>query len=171
MDTAKFKDMIMPHYQKLYRIAFAVVGETEDAEDIVQEVFCKLWKKRDMLDKLDSCEAYCVSVTKNISIDFVRSSGFRNRQATTREMPTIKSGESNPEAILQAQSEVAAIRALIEKLPEKQQLILRLRGENELSVEEVEQITGFTSADIRTTLSRARQTLKQEYEKLYGNGK
>ena len=49
MDTAEFKKQFLPYHRKLYRVAFRLTGNPQDAEDMVQEAYLKLWNKRDEL--------------------------------------------------------------------------------------------------------------------------
>lgn len=49
MDTAEFKQQFLPYHRKLYRVAFRLTGNPQDAEDMVQEAYLKLWNKRDEL--------------------------------------------------------------------------------------------------------------------------
>ena len=59
MDTAEFKQQFLPYHRKLYRVAFRLTGNPQDAEDMVQEAYLKLWNKRDELaDVLNTCLLY-----------------------------------------------------------------------------------------------------------------
>lgn len=73
MDTAEFKQQFLPYHRKLYRVAFRLTGNPQDAEDMVQEAYLKLWKKRDELSEVASIEAYCVTLIKNLCYDSLRS--------------------------------------------------------------------------------------------------
>lgn len=64
MDAASFKQQFLPCHAKLYRVAFRLMGNVQDAEDMVQEAYLKLWKKRDELPEVASIEAYCVTLIK-----------------------------------------------------------------------------------------------------------
>ena len=73
MDAASFKQQFLPCHAKLYRVAFRLMGNVQDAEDMVQEAYLKLWKKRDELSEVASIEAYCVTLIKNLCYDSLRS--------------------------------------------------------------------------------------------------
>ena len=60
-----FKCLYLPFHVKLYRIAFALVGNQEEAEDIVQEVYSRLWERRDELAAVRNPEAYAITLTKH----------------------------------------------------------------------------------------------------------
>lgn len=60
MDTAEFKQQFLPYHRKLYRVAFRLTGNPQDAEDMVQEAYLKLWNKRDELaDVLNNRSLLC----------------------------------------------------------------------------------------------------------------
>ena len=74
MDANDFKRRFLPYHQKLYRTAFRLMGNAQDAEDMVQEVYLKLWKKREELPPdIRNTEAYCVTPTKNLCLDARRA--------------------------------------------------------------------------------------------------
>ena len=72
MPASLFKQLLLPLYPRLQRVALRLLGNTEDAEDMVQEVYMKLWSKRDALPDVKEVEAYCVTMTKNMCIDRLR---------------------------------------------------------------------------------------------------
>src|SRR6056300_55888 len=73
MDIQAFNKTISPIKDKLFRIAYNVVGNRMEAEDVVQEVFIKLWERREKMNEIDNIEAWSIRVTKNLSIDKLRS--------------------------------------------------------------------------------------------------
>ena len=74
MDAAEFKQQFLPYHRKLYRVAFRLTGNPQDAEDMVQEAYLKLWNKRDELADVLNTEAYCVTLIKNLCYDVLRRS-------------------------------------------------------------------------------------------------
>ena len=72
MKSSEFKLLVMPYSSRLYRMAFRLMDSREEAEDIVQEVYVKLWKMRHELDKYNSIEALCVRITRNLCLDQLR---------------------------------------------------------------------------------------------------
>jgi RNA polymerase sigma-70 factor (ECF subfamily) len=72
MDAETFKKVFLPYHQKLYRIAYRIVQNTANAEDIVQESFIKLWNKRDELENIDNTEAFAIIILRNTCLDYLR---------------------------------------------------------------------------------------------------
>ena len=163
MDVEKFKQLFLPLHPKLFRIAYALLENKADAEDILQEAYCKLWNRRDELEDVLNPEAFCVTLVKNLCLDYLRSPKS-NRDEDSLEIVIIAT-DSSPEKDLEEKEDIRRIQGLMEQLPENQRQVLRLRGIEDCSFEEIEQITGLTASNIRTLLSRARKFIREKLEK------
>lgn len=64
MDVDVFKQRFLPFHPKLYRIAYALLDNKADAEDILQDAYCKLWNKRDELGDIQNPEAFSITLVK-----------------------------------------------------------------------------------------------------------
>lgn len=166
MDADSFKRLFLPLHPKLFRIAYALVESKADAEDILQDAYCKLWNRRDELAGIQSPEAFCVTLVKNLCLDFLRSAHANRHDEEITEAITL-STDSSPEKELETQDKIRQVRRLINKLPQNQQQVLKLRGINDCSLDEIEQITGLSAVNIRVLLSRARKIIREQFEKLY----
>lgn len=166
MDAERFKRLFLPLHPKLYRIAYALVENKADAEDILQEAYCKLWSRRDDLAGIQNPEAFCVTLVKHLCLDFLRSPRANRHEEDVAEAVTLSAGLS-PDEELERQDQLKHIRRLIGRLPENQRQVLRLRGIEDCSMDEIEQITGLTAANIRVLLSRARKTIREQLENYY----
>ena len=71
MDAESFKKEFLPYHRKLYRVAYRLLENSADAEDIVQEAYLKLWDKREGLTVISNPEAFSVTLVKNILIVFI----------------------------------------------------------------------------------------------------
>lgn len=162
-----FKAQFLGFHPKLYRIAFALLGNSDDAEDMVQELYYKLWCKRDELATVEHPEAYAVTLLKHLCLDALRSP----RIAKRAEMPAYEEAtdEGCDTIPLEQQEQLACVTKLIAQLPPNQQQALRLRSIEACSMEEIEQLMGLTNANLRTLLSRARKTIKEQFNKYYNN--
>ena len=69
MDAREFKQRFMPHYKLLYRVAYHLTGNAQDAEDLLQDMYLKLWQKRDELPEEATKEAYLVTMIRRLFID------------------------------------------------------------------------------------------------------
>ena len=166
MDAENFKRKFLSFHPKLFRIADALVENKADAEDILQDAYFKLWNKRDELPDIENPEAFCVTLVKNLSLDFLRSPRA-NRREEEIESVFMLATDSSPEKELETKDKEQQIQQLINRLPENQRQVLRLRGINDCSMDEIEQITGLNAVNIRVLLSRARKVIREQFEKLY----
>ena len=168
MTAEDFKRRFLPFHSKLYRIAFALVGNSDDAEDILQEAYSKLWMKREELEVVQNPEAFCVTLIKNVCLDYLRSPRANRHEEDITEAYQL-STDSSPERKAEEKEKILNIRKWMRRLPEKQQQVLRLQSFEDCSMEEMEKITGLSAGNIRLLLFRARKTLKEQFYKWYGN--
>mgnify|MGYP001415041264 FL=1 len=166
MDAENFKRKFLSFRPKLFRIAYALVENKADAEDILQDAYFKLWNKRDELPDIENPEAFCVTLVKNLSLDFLRSPRANRREEEIESVFTLAT-DSSPEKELETKDKEQQIRQLINRLPENQRQVLRLRGIDDCSMDEIEQITGLNAVNVRVLLSRARKVIREQFEKLY----
>ena len=134
MDTQCFKEHFLPINKKLYLVALRFTGNVNDAEDMVQEAYLKLWNKKDELDNVINCEAFAVSVLKNICLDFLRSKhdtvselDFKNEYSVA--------GESSVENLVESSDELKHVINIIEQFPQQQQTVIKLRHLMEYSMQ------------------------------------
>lgn len=164
MPASLFKQLLLPLYPRLQRVALRLLGNTEDAEDMVQEVYMKLWSKRDALPDVKEVEAYCVTLTKNMCIDRLRMAEVEKEDVD--EVPIMLAETDDVEAQVERHDAVEQVKQIIETLPEHQQQVITLRDIEDCSFEEIAEQTGLTAVNIRMLLSRARRTIRERFKKL-----
>ena len=164
MPTSLFKQLLLPLYPRLQRVALRLLGNAEDAEDIVQEVYMKLWSKRDALPDVKDMEAYCVTLTKNMCIDRLRNA--EAEKADVDEVPTMLAATDDVEAQVERRDAVEQVQRIIGTLPENQQQVITLRDMEDCSFEEIAEQTGLTAVNVRMLLSRARKTIRERFKRL-----
>lgn len=167
MDTDNFKKVFLPFHPKLFRIAYALVENKADAEDILQEAYYKLWSRRNQLSVIQNPEAFCVTLVKNLSLDFLRSAQT-NRSKNEQEITEVTlATDRSPDQELETHDQIQQIRKLIEQLPDNQRQVMKLKGLSDCSLDEIEQITGLSAVNIRVLLSRARKLIREQVNTLY----
>jgi len=73
MDIREFKIKVLPLKDRLFRLAKRLLEDPDDAEDAVQEVFIKIWNRKEKMDEYSSVEAFAVVTTRNHCLDILRS--------------------------------------------------------------------------------------------------
>ena len=144
---------------KLYRFALALTRRRDEAEDVVQEIGIKLWERRDELEAMHNVEAYAMSAVRNRCLDYVRSPRHRIDELT--EIHDTAHQQTPHERLEQADM-AAFVRRLINRLPEQQQMVIRLRDIEGYELDEIAEILGMNDGAVRTNLSRARQKIRDE---------
>ena len=158
MDKNRFKAEILPLRPELLGCARRIVNSAEDAEDIVQEVFLKLWFMRSDLHKYNSIAALSYVMTKNLSLNHIKAS--RNRYNTSTELGNIEGGQT-PDVKLQEKESLKETINIIDRLPKLQQAVMRMRHLEEMTIEEIAQLIGCNPEAVRMNLSRARKRIKE----------
>lgn len=164
MDANEFKTVFIPYHAKLYRTAYSILRNVQDAEDIVQDAYLKLWNRRDELDVAVSKEAYCVTLVKNLCMDFIRSSHQTLEDAIDDEKFGLT--DDNIGERLEQKEESRRLRKMIGGLPDIQKKVMWLRDVNECSFEEIGIATGLNQGNIRATLSKARKKIREQFYNL-----
>ena len=160
MTAESFKQIYMPLYRRLYRQAIYLLGNAQDAEDLVQDTYYKLWTKRDQLEDVASAEAFAITTIKHLAIDKRRGKA----PETTAIERDFESGSRADYHILKEESE-SRLDALLSHMSENQRTVLVMRNVEEKTDTEIEQATGLSSANIRQLLSRARKYIRERYAK------
>lgn len=163
MDANDFKRLFLPYHRKLYRVAFRLLGNVQDAEDMVQEAYLKLWKRREELPSdIESWEAYCITLTKNLCYDALRASQLEEDGRLPEELNLATDTDLAREVELK--DEVGQMRKLIDELPPPQRQVMIMRDIDDCPYEEIEQQTGLSAVNIRVLLSRARKKIREQFK-------
>lgn len=162
MDAETFKKVFLPYHQKLYRIAYRIVQDAANAEDIVQETFIKLWNKRGDMKDIENTEAFSIIILRNTCLDHLRKTKNDYHTNYDADIPETASLVKQ----IEIQDEAERVKKLINKLPEQQRQVMIMKHWDGYSDEEIEQITGISPGNIRVILSRARKTIREQFIKI-----
>ena len=164
MNAQEFKQRFMPFHRLLYRVAFHLTGNVQDAEDLLQDTYLKLWQKRNELRDEAVTQAYLVTLMRNLLRDQQRLKRIDSSTELKDELSP--PDEHSLEGQIAAKDEASKMESLISQLPERDERIIRMHLVEERSYEEIEQDTGLTQGNIRIIVMRTKQKLKQQFIKL-----
>jgi RNA polymerase sigma-70 factor, ECF subfamily len=167
-DAQTFKDTFLPCHKQLYITAYRLLNNRAEAEDTVQDVYVKLWNIREKLTGIDNPQAYATTMIRNLCLDRLRSPARRTSQKEAAE--TLKSEWVDTAAQMDQKDELKMVIRLVDRLPERQREIFKLRHFSEFSLKEIEQITGLNPVNIRVHLTRAQKNIRQQYDKMNRHG-
>ena len=163
MKKISFRNDVLPLKNELFRLALRITLNRVEAEDVVQETMIKVWNRRDHWDELESIEAFCLTICRNIAIDKTRKAENQNQSLADEHDAPDHSYSSNPEEQAMQQDRVRLVRHLIDNLPEKQRSVMQLRDIEGKSYKEIAQILAISEEQVKINIFRARQTIKQKF--------
>lgn len=164
MTVETFKIEVLPLKNKLYRFANRLVNNVPEAEDVVQEVFIRLWARRDKLNEYRSIEAFAMTITKNLCLDKLKSKKRNTSELTEKNE---QMSEATPYQKVELSDSFLKVKEIMEKLPDQQKMIMHLRDIEGYEYEEIEDILNLSVNTIRVNLSRARKKVKETLIKTY----
>jgi RNA polymerase sigma-70 factor (ECF subfamily) len=167
MVAKDFKTNVLPHSKKLLRFATHFLKDEDLARDVVQDVFLKLWQKRDSLEEVENIEAFTMRMTRNRCLDVIRANRTIPIDADTDRK--LKEETVDVHSKVEFSESANQIKSLINKLPDLQRTVIQLRDIEQLSYEEIAEATDLKVNAIRVNLSRARKKVRDEFKKLNEN--
>ena len=158
-DTAAWEDLMRAHQQAVFRLAYLIVGDPDDAEDVAQETFLRAWKHLKGFDLTRPLRPWLLSITSNLSSNRRRSAG-RYFAALTRAFRD----EPAPVTIEEKSSEQLEANELwkaVQKLNTQDQQIVYLRYFLDLPIAEASEVLQVAEGTIKSRLSRALEKLRE----------
>ena len=160
-----FHTDILPLKNELYRLALRITMNAADAEDVVQETMMKVWNRRDQWDQIESIEAFCLTICRNLSLDKVRRMDNQAQTLDATYDPKDQGVASNPEEQAIQSDRVRLVRQMISQLPEKQRSCMQLRDMEGKSYKDIATVLDITEEQVKVNIFRARQTIREKFKK------
>jgi len=150
--------LITRHGPRLRALAWRMLGDAE-AEDVVQEVFLRLWERPEAWDpRKGRLQAWLVRLAANAAIDRLR----RRRRREETELPeTLPDEQAGPEDAALQNDLAARVRAAVQRLPERQRLALTLSHDLGHGNAEIADIMDISVEAVESLLARARRSLRR----------
>jgi len=167
---AALNELIGRKTKPLLQLASRILGDLEEARDVVQVTFFKVWENRLRFDDRFSPNTWIYRIASNLAIDHLRSRRSREKSAepVRQHLRQVADSRAHRDLSRLQQGEVAAIfRELSADLSEKQRLVFLLREVEGLSSQEVAEIVGCRESTVRNHLFNARKLLRRELIKRY----
>ncbi|HEX5652946.1 MAG TPA: RNA polymerase sigma-70 factor [Chitinophagaceae bacterium] len=153
-DMRAYEELYGLLFDHLHKFSFSIVRSSEAAEEIVSDVFIKLWQIRGRLNEIANLKVYLFTITKNFSINYIHRN-YKNIPASMEEMEIEPVFQLDPEELLISAEIVNRIRQSIMSLPPQCRLIFQLVREDGLKYKEVAQILGLSPLTVRNQLTIA----------------
>lgn len=168
-NRSAFNELVRIKRERVVRTAYQITGDWDDALDVAQGVFLKLWKSLDRYDPSRRFDTWLYRVTANAAIDSVRARGPKGVLQPLPDEPGEIGGESEPsaESKLDAAELQRAFLRLAAGLAPKQRMVFVLREIEGLDTAEVSRIMNVAESTVRNHLHQARRVLRAGLERDY----
>ena len=165
MKQISFQSDILPLKNELYRMALRITMNAADAEDVVQETMMKVWNRRDQWNQIESIEAFCLTICRNLSLDKIRRMDNQTQSLDAAYDPKDQGVASNPEEQAIQSDRVRLVRQMINLLPEKQRSCMQLRDMEGKSYKDIATVLDITEEQVKVNIFRARQTIREKFKR------
>lgn len=165
-----FNKDVMPLKNKFYRLALRLLHNDAEAQDITQETLIRLWTRCETLASASDAENLGLTISYNLSRDTLSRAGRNYEQLENIDETLVPESSQNIMDNLVAADRRTFIRKIINNLPIKQKTLVQLRDIEGKSYREIADIMQITEDDVKITLYRARQSLKEvcKHSEAYG---
>ena len=168
-DGRAFEQIVLQTERAVYNLALSIVKKKEDAEDVTQETYLRLWRVTSELKLEGSLKLYILKTAQNLALDIIRKNSRRD------EIDTVildsdgefeidiadDSPDSRPDASYLRKVAKEAVRQSIEELPSAAREMIVLRDIEGLSYSEIAAMIGITEGTLKSKLFRARERLRK----------
>jgi RNA polymerase sigma-70 factor (ECF subfamily) len=170
-DQAAWDLIVKQYWRKVFNVAYKFVGKHDEAEDLAQDIFLKIFKSLDTFDRRANFQTWLISVSRNLCIDHYRSVR-KERETIDRDVDagqlTPASAEVSPMAALEQRDRVALLRQALGALPETLRTAVMMRDIQELSYQEIADQLRLPEGTVKSRINRGRTELARQIRKLRG---
>ncbi|HZR22270.1 MAG TPA: RNA polymerase sigma factor [Vicinamibacterales bacterium] len=171
-DQLAWDAIVKQYWRKVFNVAYKFVGKHDEAEDLAQDIFLKIFKSLETFDRRANFQTWLISISRNLCIDHYRSVR-KERETIDRDvdanelMPT--SHEPGPIAALEQRDRVSLLRDAMTSLPETLRTAVLMRDIQELSYQEIAEKLHLPEGTVKSRINRGRSELARQIRKLRGN--
>lgn len=180
-DERAFRELISAHRDRVYNITYRMLGNRAEAEDVAQEVFITVFKTIDTFREESKFSTWLYRVAVNHCKNRIKYLSRRkdrdrdeldetNANGTSADAPISAPMPSAPDRALEGAQMEKLMQEAIEGLDEDQRTVVVLRDVEDLSIEEICEITGLPDGTVKSRLHRARLVLRKKLQRHVGGG-
>ncbi len=168
-DQAAWEAIVRQYWRKVFNVAYKFVGRHDEAEDLTQDVFLKIFKSLDTFDRRANFQTWLISVSRNLCIDYYRSVRKEretiNREVDASELAPVSS-ERRPDAAVEQSDLAALLRQALHTLPASLRSAVLMRDMQELSYQEIAERLGLPEGTVKSRINRGRKQLAHQVRRL-----
>jgi RNA polymerase sigma-70 factor (ECF subfamily) len=171
-DQIAWEQIVRQNWRKVFNVAYKFVGKHDEAEDLTQDIFLKIFKALKTFDRRANFQTWIISISRNLCIDHYRSVR-KERQTIARDVDSNDLQPATPERGPYAQAEHQDLRAQLRQALETLPITLRtavvLRDLQELSYQEIADRLGLPEGTVKSRINRGRIELAHQLRRLQEN--
>jgi RNA polymerase sigma-70 factor (ECF subfamily) len=166
-DTDAFETLVRRKTTKVYALCYRVIGNSEDAKDISQLVFLKLWENLEKYDPQYAFDTWLYRMVTNVAIDFMRNKQSRDN-AVNSNLRLVKTAADPEQTVVMQRKEVENVfNEISTVLSPKQKTVFIMNQMEDLPSAEIAKILGCRESTVRNHLFNARKLMQQQLQKRY----
>jgi RNA polymerase sigma-70 factor (ECF subfamily) len=166
-DDGAFETLVRRKTSKVYGLCYRVIGNGEDAKDISQLVFIKLWENLEKYDPQYAFDTWLYRMVTNVAIDFMRNKQSRDN-AVNSNLRLVKTAVDPEQAVIVQRKEVETVfNAISNVLSPKQKTIFVMSEMEDLRSSEIAKILGCQESTVRNHLFNARKLMQQQLKRRF----
>lgn len=162
-DESAFEEIVAKYKERAFWIAFNITNHVEEAKDISQEAFIRVFRSLRRFDPNRNFYTWFYRIVVNLCIDFLRKKGS-GRAVNLEEIGEVANPGGRPEAPLEAKELQKKVRCVLESMPGNYKTVLALRDIHGFSCKEISRIMKCSHATVRWRLHRARKVFREIWE-------
>ena len=172
-DQVAWDQIVRMHWRKVFNLAYKFVGRHDEAEDLTQDIFLKIFKALHTFDRRANFQTWLISISRNLCIDHYRSVR-KERETMAREVDSADlmpvSRERGPHAELEQNDLRQLIRQALAELPPALKEAVVLRDLQEFSYQEIADKLGLPEGTVKSRINRGRLELARQLRRLQSRG-
>ena len=154
-DELAFEKVYRQYFIRLFRFCFSIVHQKEAAEEIVNDVFLYLWKRREQSGDIRNLEVYLYIATKNLSLNYLRDNHFLHVVDISEQIGQYIKLEVTPGSMMESAETIRQMRGAIDELPPRCKLIFKLIKEDGLKYKDVAALLNISVKTVEAQLAIA----------------
>jgi RNA polymerase sigma-70 factor (ECF subfamily) len=170
-DQLAWEQIVRQYWRKVFNVAYKFVGKHDEAEDLAQDIFLKIFKSLDTFDRRANFQTWLISISRNLCIDHYRSVR-KERETIDREVDTGElappAAEPGPVAALEQRDRVMLLKQALSALPDTLRTAVLMRDIQELSYQEIADRLRLPEGTVKSRINRGRTELARQIRKLRG---